>query len=84
MRTLCVYNGFGTTAQALPEIFEPFAPDMQALGFNGVGRGIGLAAVHAVVEAHSGTVRALSKGSMQGSRFVVTLPLPGVRPRGLG
>ena len=69
-------NGIGITAQALPQIFEPFAPDTQALGFNGVGRGIGLAAVRALVEAHGGTVRASSEGSMLGSRFIVTLALP--------
>ncbi|MGL6111960.1 MAG: diguanylate cyclase domain-containing protein, partial [Rubrivivax sp.] len=70
-------NGIGITAQALPQIFEPFAPDTQALGFNGVGRGIGLAVVRALVEAHGGAVRAFSEGSGLGSRFVVTLALPG-------
>ena len=69
-------NGIGITAQALPDIFEPFAHDIQALGFNGVGRGIGLAVVRALVKAHGGTVRAYSEGSMLGSRFVVTLALP--------
>jgi diguanylate cyclase len=69
-------NGIGITAQALPDIFEPFAHDIQALGFNGVGRGIGLAVVRALVEAHGGTVRAYSEGNMRGSRFVVTLVLP--------
>jgi diguanylate cyclase (GGDEF)-like protein len=70
-------NGIGITPQALPEIFEPFASDTQALGFNGVGRGIGLAGVRALVEAHGGTVRAFSDGSGLGSRFVVALPLSG-------
>jgi len=42
-------NGIGIAAQALAEIFEPFALDTQALGFNGVGRGIGLAVVRALV-----------------------------------
>jgi len=70
-------NGIGITAQALPEIFDPFAHDAQALGFNGVSRGIGLAVVRALVEAHGGTVRAFSAGSGLGSRFVITLALPG-------
>ena len=70
-------NGIGITPQALPEIFEPSASDTQALGFKGVGRGIGLAVVRALVEAHGGTVRAFSEGSGLGSRFVVTLALPG-------
>ncbi len=70
-------NGIGITPQALPQIFEPFAADTQALGFNGVGRGIGLAVVRALVEAHGGTVCAFSEGSGQGSRIVVTLLLPG-------
>ena len=70
-------NGIGISAQTLPDIFEPFAHDIQALGFNGVGRGIGLAVVRALVEAHGGTVRAFSEGSRLGSRFVVTLALPG-------
>jgi signal transduction histidine kinase len=69
-------NGIGITAQALPDIFEPFAQDIHALGFNGVGRGIGLAVVRALVKAHGGTVRAYSEGSGLGSSFVVTLVLP--------
>jgi len=74
-------NGIGITPQALPEIFEPFALDTQALGFNGVGRGIGLAVVRALVQAHGGTVQAFSQGSGMGSRFVVRLALPGTGAR---
>jgi diguanylate cyclase len=70
-------NGIGITALALPDIFEPFAQDIHALGFNGVGRGIGLAVVRALVKAHGGAVRAYSEGSGLGSSFVVTLALPG-------
>jgi two-component system CheB/CheR fusion protein len=45
-----------------------------------VGRGIGLAVVRALVQAHGGTVQAHSAGQGLGSRFVVTLPLQGLAP----
>jgi diguanylate cyclase len=67
-------NGIGITAQALADIFDPFVQDTLALGFNGVGRGIGLTVVRSLVEAHGGTVRAYSDGAALGSRFVVSLP----------
>ncbi len=68
-------NGIGITADTLPNIFEPFVQDPHAIGFNGVGLGIGLTVVRELVEAHGGTVTAASAGSGLGSRFVVTLPL---------
>lgn len=67
-------TGIGITAQALAEIFNPFVQDELALGFNGIGRGIGLTVVRSLVEAHGGTVRAYSVGAGLGSRFVVSLP----------
>lgn len=70
-------NGIGITAQALPRIFEPFAQDTQAIGFNGVGLGIGLTVVRALLQALGGSITASSAGSRQGSRFVVTLPRAG-------
>ena len=68
-------SGIGITAQALPQVFDPFVQDMQALGFNGVGVGIGLTVVRALVQAHGGSVTAHSAGSGLGSQFIVTLPL---------
>lgn len=68
-------SGIGITAQALPEIFEPLVQDINAIGFNGVGLGIGLTVVRALVEAHGGSVGARSAGSGLGSQFIVTLPL---------
>lgn len=68
-------NGIGITAEALPHIFEPFVQDPHAIGFNGVGLGIGLTVVRELVEAHGGTVSVTSAGSGLGSQFVVTLPL---------
>jgi diguanylate cyclase (GGDEF)-like protein len=70
-------NGIGITDEALPKVFEPFVQDKHAIGFNGVGLGIGLTVVRELVEAHGGTVTATSAGSGLGSQFVVTLPLTG-------
>ena len=70
-------NGIGITAAALASIYEPFVQDTRAAGYNGVGPGIGLTVVRAVVEAHGGTVQASSGGAGRGSRFTVTLPLAG-------
>jgi diguanylate cyclase len=73
-------SGIGISAEALPHVFEPFVRDARAIGFNGVGLGIGLTVVHELVEAHGGTVVAASAGSGRGSRFVVTLPRPTIHP----
>lgn len=68
-------SGIGITADVVPHIFEPFALDDHAIGFNGVGFGIGLPVVRALVKELGGTVTAESAGNGRGSRFVVTLPL---------
>lgn len=68
-------SGIGITAGALTEVFEPFVQDKHAIGFNGVGLGIGLTVVRELVDAHGGQVVASSPGTGLGSKFVVTLPL---------
>ena len=68
-------NGIGISAQALPYVFEPFVQDIQAVGFNSAGLGIGLTVVRELVEAHGGRVTGHSEGDGLGSEFVVTLPL---------
>lgn len=68
-------TGIGISPQALPKVFEPFAQDAHAIGFNGFGLGIGLTVVRELIEGHDGTVLAASAGTGLGSRFVVTLPL---------
>jgi diguanylate cyclase (GGDEF)-like protein len=67
----------GIGADALPAVFNPFVQDAHAVGFNGSGLGIGLTLVRELVDAHGGTVTASSAGTGSGSRFVVSLPLPG-------
>lgn len=74
VETTVADSGIGISTHALPRVFDPFEQDERALGFNGVGLGIGLTVVRALVEAQGGTVEAHSAGSGQGSRFVVTLP----------
>ena len=69
-----VDSGIGMSIQALSQVFEPFAQELHAVGFNASGLGIGLAVVRDVVEAHGGRVTASSPGLGHGSRFVVTLP----------
>jgi signal transduction histidine kinase len=69
-----VDSGIGMSIKALKNIFDPFAQELHAVGFNATGLGIGLAVVRDVVEAHGGRVTAFSAGLGHGSRFVVTLP----------
>ena len=70
-------SGIGIAAEALPRVFDPFAQDAHAIGFNGAGLGIGLTVVRELVEGHGGSVVASSAGTGLGSQFVVTLPLAG-------
>lgn len=67
-------SGIGIPAESLPHIFELFAQDPHATGFNGAGLGIGLTVVRELVEAHGGTVLARAGADGVGSEFVVTLP----------
>jgi signal transduction histidine kinase len=68
-------NGIGITQQMLPHVFDTFVQDTHALGFNGVGLGIGLTVARIVVQAHGGQLIAHSAGAGRGSQFVVMLPL---------
>jgi len=72
-------SGIGLSSQALKNVFDPFAQQAHAVGFNPTGLGIGLAVVRDVVEAHGGRVTASSAGLGHGSRFVVTLPRQATR-----
>ncbi len=68
-------NGIGITAEALPHVFDLFVQDAHATEHDRGGLGIGLAVVRELVQAHGGTVGALSAGKDQGSQFIVSLPL---------
>jgi signal transduction histidine kinase len=66
--------GQGITADFLPRVFERFlqADGSKTRAYGGLG--LGLALVKSFVEAHHGTVEAVSEGLGRGSRFTVRLP----------
>ncbi len=67
-------SGIGIPADMLSSIFSLFTQVARARSIQG-SLGIGLTLVRSLVEAHGGTVLALSKGLGEGSEFVVRLPL---------
>lgn len=68
-------NGVGITAEMLPNIFDLFMQGESGFSNPDRGLGIGLTLAQRLVEAHGGTVKALSAGLNLGSEFVVALPL---------
>jgi signal transduction histidine kinase/DNA-binding response OmpR family regulator len=67
-------SGIGIASDMLSSIFNLFTQVARAQSIQG-SLGIGLTLVRRLVEAHGGTVHALSKGLGHGSEFVVRLPL---------
>ena len=70
-------SGIGMTESELARIFGAFAQGEHAKASGGHrfgGLGLGLAICRTLVESHSGSIRADSKGRNQGSTFIVTLP----------
>jgi signal transduction histidine kinase len=64
-------TGPGIPEASLSKIFEPF---YRVPGTSAPGTGIGLATVHRIVTAHSGSIRAASVPG-EGARFEIRLPL---------
>ena len=65
-------SGPGIPVADSERLFEPF---QQAEKTSGAGLGLGLAICRGLVEAHSGTIRAVSGAPASGATFVVELPL---------
>src|SRR5690606_38388228 len=72
-------SGVGIPAEVLPRVFDAFAQGDTSLEGSRGGLGIGLTLVRRLVEAHLGTIQAVSDGPGKGSEFVVRLPLAPAR-----
>ncbi|HTC43985.1 MAG TPA: response regulator [Steroidobacteraceae bacterium] len=68
-------TGRGISAEFLPHIFDRFSQQDSGLNKSFAGLGIGLTIVKHLVEVHSGTIEAHSRGEGHGARFTVRFPL---------
>ena len=68
-------TGKGIAPDFLPYIFESFRQQDASITRKFGGLGLGLAIVHYLVEAHSGTITADSEGEGLGATFTIELPL---------
>jgi len=68
-------EGIGLAPGSIAGIFEMFSQIEGVRGMSEGGLGIGLALVKGLSELHDGTVEARSAGLVQGSEFIVRLPL---------
>jgi signal transduction histidine kinase len=69
-------TGRGIDPAALPFIFDRFRQADGSSTRSHGGLGLGLSIVRHVVEAHGGTVHAVSQGAGRGACFSVRLPIP--------
>ncbi|CAK0758578.1 hypothetical protein CCP3SC15_230027 [Gammaproteobacteria bacterium] len=67
-------NGIGIPAGLLDSVFDLFVQGDQNLDRAEGGMGVGLTLVRHIVQLHSGTVTAYSKGLGYGAEFLITLP----------
>jgi signal transduction histidine kinase len=66
-------NGIGIE----PDFVEKVLYAFEQADSQGEGLGLGLAISKAIVEMHSGTIRAHSEGLEKGATFVIELPIRG-------
>ncbi|HEX2644758.1 MAG TPA: response regulator, partial [Thermoanaerobaculia bacterium] len=79
VRLMVEDTGQGLDPAFVPYLFDRFSQaDASAARKHG-GLGLGLSIVKQLVELHGGTVSAESDGPGLGSRFMVSLPIPGPR-----
>jgi signal transduction histidine kinase len=70
-------TGRGIDPAALPFVFDTFRQADGSSTRSHGGLGLGLSIVRHIVEAHGGTVTAVSRGAGQGACFTVRLPIGG-------
>ena len=68
-------DGIGISPEFLPYVFDRFRQGDATSTRNHSGLGLGLSIAKQLVDAHSGSIRAESAGSGQGTAFIVTLPI---------
>jgi PAS domain S-box-containing protein len=68
-------DGIGIPPASIPRMFDLFVQGERGLDRSEGGLGLGLTLVRRLVQLHSGTVTAISKGAGQGTTFEVRLPL---------
>jgi PAS domain S-box len=73
--TIVSDNGIGIDPRTLPLIFNAFTQGSKEVTKEFGGLGLGLAISQATVDAHSGSLRAQSRGPDRGATFIVELPL---------
>ena len=73
-------TGVGIEPDVLPQIFDMFVQERQAIDRTIGGLGLGLAIVRSLVNPHGGSVTAESGGRGRGATFTVRLPLLSARP----
>nr|WP_308807707.1 ATP-binding protein [Pseudoduganella aquatica] len=68
-------NGIGISADMLPQLFDKFVQERQALDRSRGGLGLGLAIVRSLLALHGGAITAHSEGQGKGSVFELRVPL---------
>jgi signal transduction histidine kinase/ActR/RegA family two-component response regulator len=74
-------TGQGISPDLLPYVFDRFRQADSSKRRKFAGLGLGLSIVKYIVEAHGGTIEAVSAGEGHGSTFTVRLPIPAVSVR---
>jgi CheY-like chemotaxis protein len=73
-------TGRGISPEFLPHVFDRFRQATGADARFREGLGLGLTIVRFIVEAHGGSVMAISPGLGQGATFICKFPLAGAEP----